>query len=193
MDLQELLKVDEENLLADIQPDVIAEHDGNILHELQQHRSQVHSFCEADVWSPQLQHLLVGVLAVHRLRLRDISRREEVLFLELVEGNGQRVRAHNGQCFFYSEAGHWAVYNGVIPQGTLARCKLFLMQLEGFYICLPDQVTRSHFYMRRPTCCEGMATMQEPCCTPLPLQLSPARREDVAAKDRKRMRRALPA
>ncbi|CAE7908725.1 unnamed protein product, partial [Symbiodinium necroappetens] len=55
------------------------------------------------------------------------------MFLELIEGCGRHIRAHDGQCFFYTSHGHWAAYNGVIPQGTLARCKSYLMYLEGLY------------------------------------------------------------
>ena len=61
-------------------------------------------------WSPTFKHVVQGALAVHRLRRLDVSRREEVLFLELVEGSGRHVRAHDWQCFFYSEHGHWNAY-----------------------------------------------------------------------------------
>ena len=70
---------------------------------------------------------------MHRLRLLDISRREEVLFL---------VRAHDGQCFFYTDRGHWSAYEGVVPEATLARCKKFLMHLEGFFVLLGSNVLR---------------------------------------------------
>ena len=82
-------------------------------------------------------HLAAGSLSLSRctghplLVCPDIRRGEEVL--ELIEGSGRHVRAHNGQCFFYSEHGHWNVYKGVVPQGTLARCMKFLLQLEGLY------------------------------------------------------------
>ena len=63
-------------------------------------------------------------------------------FLELIEGGSRHVRAHNGQCFFLSEHGYWAVYNGVIPQGVLARRKKFLLFLEGLYRLLPVSTLR---------------------------------------------------
>ncbi|CAE7905850.1 unnamed protein product, partial [Symbiodinium necroappetens] len=97
---------------------------------------------QSSSWPDSLQHVVQGAICVHRLRLLDISRREEVFFLELIEGGSRHVRAHNGQCFFLSEHGHWAVYNGVIPQGVLARCKKFLLYLEGLYRLLPASTLR---------------------------------------------------
>ena len=98
---------------------------------------------DGDILQQVQRHIVEGALAVHRLRLLDVSRREEVLFLELIEGGGRYVRAHEGQFFFYSSHGYWAAYTGVIPQGTLARCKSFLIHLEGLYAKFGANVLRT--------------------------------------------------
>jgi hypothetical protein len=138
-----IFEIDHVALVQNVATDIRPAQEGNILHELAHVRAAVRSSPAAEGWSASFRHLLEGAIAVHRLRLLDISRREEVFFLELIEGNGQHIRAHQGQCFFFNEHGYWAVYNGVVPQGTLARCKKFLLQLEGFYKLLPDSTVRT--------------------------------------------------
>ena len=123
-------------------PDVHQSREGNILFEISEVRRVVATSQQSSSWPESLQHVVQGAICVHQLRLLDISRREEVFFLELIEGSSRHVRAHNGQCFFLSEHGHWAVYNGVIPQGVLARCKKFLLFLEGLYRLLPAGTLR---------------------------------------------------
>jgi hypothetical protein len=56
---------------------------------------------------------------VHRLRLVDVTLREEVMLLHLIEG-GKYLRAHNGQCYSFSSSGHWDRYRGLVNQSTLA-------------------------------------------------------------------------
>ncbi|CAE7461722.1 unnamed protein product [Symbiodinium sp. CCMP2592] len=118
--------------------------EGCILREVSELERTIADYGPSSSWSSTFRHVVQGALAVHRLRLLDVSRREEVLFLELVEGSGRHVRAHGGQCFFYSEHGHWNAYKGVIPEGTLARCKKFLVQLEGLYASFHGNVFRDH-------------------------------------------------
>ena len=117
--------------------------DGDILQQVQRTRELVRNFSAQYNWSAEFQHIVEGALAVHRLRLLDVSRREEVFFLELIEGGGRYIRAHEGQFFFYSSHGYWAAYTGVIPQGTLARCKSFLIHLEGLYAKFGANVLRT--------------------------------------------------
>ncbi|CAE7582461.1 unnamed protein product [Symbiodinium sp. CCMP2592] len=117
--------------------------EGSILKEIGGLERMITAYRPSAAWSTAFRHVVQGALAVHQLRLLDISRREEVLFLELIEGSGRHVRAHNGQCFFYSEHGHWNAYKGVVPQGTLARCKKFLIQLEGVYALFESSALRN--------------------------------------------------
>jgi hypothetical protein len=137
-----LMDIDEEVLLHGLEPDASEPEEGSILHEIASIQRCLQQREDARAWHPSLRHIVQGAIAVHRLRLVDISRREEVFFLELIEGSGQHVRAHGGQCFFLSEHGHWAPYNGVVPQGTLARCKKFLLLLEGLFRQLPRTTAR---------------------------------------------------
>ena len=133
---------------TDIDPAIVPQEvqssieDGDILQQVQRIRNLVRNFPGQAHWSAAFCHVVEGALAVHRLRLLDVSRREEVLFLELIEGCGRHIRAHEGQCFFYSTHGYWAVFTGVIPQGTLAHCKSYLIHLEGLYAKFGPQVRR---------------------------------------------------
>ncbi|CAE7208891.1 unnamed protein product, partial [Symbiodinium natans] len=138
-----ILEIDDAFLLNGVVPDLPQSQQGSILHDIQEVQELVAAHSDSSSWPEPLQHVVQGAISVHRLRLLDISRREEVLFLELIEGSSRHVRAHNGQCFFLSEHGHWAVYNGVIPQGVLARCKKFLLFLEGLYRLLPTGTLRT--------------------------------------------------
>ena len=113
-----------------------------ILHQISALRLTLQAFQPSQNWPANFRYIVEGALAVHRLHLLDISRREEVLFLELIEGSGRCIRAHDGQCFFYTDRGHWSAYEGVVPEATLARCKKFLMHLEGFFVLLGSNVLR---------------------------------------------------
>ena len=70
-----------------------------ILQEVANFQRVVADYEASAEWSTSFRFLVQGALAIHRLRLLDISRREEVMFLELIEGSGRHVRARDGQCF----------------------------------------------------------------------------------------------
>ncbi|CAE7274783.1 unnamed protein product, partial [Symbiodinium sp. CCMP2456] len=134
---------------TDVDPALLPQEDstvaeGSILEQVQETRDVIREFAHVETWSEQFRHIMEGALAVHRLRLLDLSRREEVLFVELIEGRGLHVRAHDSQRFFYSEHGRWSAYNGVIPQRTLARCKAFLIQLERLCSMFGNNVLREN-------------------------------------------------
>lgn len=84
-------------------------------------------------WPAEVQHLAIGAIAVHRLRLQDTTLREEVMILHLIEG-GTHLRAHDGQFYVYSSTGHWDRYRGLMSQSVLARTKRYLLQLEGLFL-----------------------------------------------------------
>ncbi len=125
--------------VATIERDV-GNDDDEIVHVLQRIRDLVEKRCPSQ--SADLKHIAVGALAVFRLRLVDISLREEVMLLHLIEG-GSRIRAHNGVCHFYSADGSWSMYPGVIPQSTLARVKSYLLRLEGLFRAMDTDTERS--------------------------------------------------
>ena len=104
IDVMSLLTVNESNLLEGKVPDVQQAEQGSILNEVAELRQFLTEHSQASQWPAPLQHVAQGAIAVHRLRLLDISRREEVLFLELIEGSGRNIRAHAGQCFFFERA-----------------------------------------------------------------------------------------
>ena len=99
-DILKILHVDETSLLRDAFSDLPESEEGSILREIEDVRATVAQHSQSSVWPQSLQHVVQGAICVHRLRLLDISRREEVFFLELIEGSSRHVRAHGGQCFF---------------------------------------------------------------------------------------------
>ena len=84
-----------------------------------------------DLWGPAWIHLAVGALACFRDRQCDVGLREHAQMLSVI-GGGSRLRAHNGQVFTYTD-GSWNVYDGLISEGAIARCRTFLLQLEGLF------------------------------------------------------------
>ena len=80
--------------------------------------------------------LITGATAVYRMRLSDMHIREQVLLLWIVEG-GDHMRCHSGNLYFYA-SGAFSLHRGIPPQGTLARCKRFLLNLEGMFRMLPS-------------------------------------------------------
>ena len=99
-DILKILHVDETSLLRDAFSDLPESEEGSILREIEDVRATVAQHSQSSVWPQSLQHVVQGAICVHRLRLLDIPRREEVFFLELIEGSSRHVRAHGGQCFF---------------------------------------------------------------------------------------------
>ena len=93
-------------------------------------------------WSLPVRHLVVGALCVHELRLSDISLREEVLLLEVIEGS-RFLRAHDGTAYFYSPRGSFVEYCGLIPQASFDRCKKYLIVLEGLFRAMPANPPRT--------------------------------------------------
>ena len=123
-------------------PKDIVKEEGGILSELGRWREMVAAQCQGQGWNDALRHIAVGAMAVHKMRLIDLSMREEVLFLELIEGDGVYIRCHNGTCYQYSSAGHWESFRGVVHQGCLARVKKYLLRLEGVFRTMPESTVR---------------------------------------------------
>ena len=83
-----------------------------------------------------LLRLVTGAVTVYRLRLTDLHLRELVVLLWIVEGV-RHMRCHAGNLYFFNQ-GAFALHKGVPPQGTLARCKRFFLQLEGLFRLMGD-------------------------------------------------------
>ena len=75
-----------------VQPEIV-QHDIGIVEEVKLMEAQVRQRFE--LWPEELVRLAVMVLRVYRLRTIDMSLREHVLILYLVEGQ-DRLRAHMG-------------------------------------------------------------------------------------------------
>ena len=82
-------------------------------------------------WHPAWRHLVVGALVCFRDRQCDVGLREHVQMLHVIEG-ADNLRAHNGQVFTYTD-GSWNLYDGVVSEGTMARCSTYLLRLEGLF------------------------------------------------------------
>jgi hypothetical protein len=92
-------------------------------------------------WSQSVKQLAVGALSVFRLRLVDMTLREHVMLLHVVEG-GTRIRSHEGACYFYRN-GAWLPFRGVMPESTLNRVKKFNLQLEGLFRSMSSATART--------------------------------------------------
>jgi hypothetical protein len=56
------------------------------------------------------------------MRLIDMFVREHVHLLWVIEGE-DRLRVHNGTCYFYNEQGAFTAYKGIPPESTFSRVK----------------------------------------------------------------------
>ena len=92
-------------------------------------------------WPEELVRVAMGALAIYRMRIVDLFIREHVLLLYIIEG-GRHMRVHRGICYFYHDDGAFQAYKGVPPEGTFARVKKFLLQLEGLFRLLPLDTKR---------------------------------------------------
>ncbi len=92
-------------------------------------------------WSRHLVGLATGALAIYRLRLVDMFRREYALLLWLIEGDDY-LRAHDGAAYLYHNDGAFVAYRGIPPESTFGRVKAYLLRLEGLFRLLPRDVKR---------------------------------------------------
>jgi len=68
--------------------------------------------------SDMMKRIVVGALALYRMRLSDISLREHVHLLWIICGERQ-LRCHDGVVFYYEAAlGYWEQFGGLLPQDT---------------------------------------------------------------------------
>jgi hypothetical protein len=93
-------------------------------------------------WPHDFARLMVGALAVYRMRLIDMTVREHVLLLYIVEGDDY-MRAHNGVVYFLNDYAAFQPYTGLPPESTFGRVKEFLLQLEGIFRLLPRDLKRT--------------------------------------------------
>ncbi len=125
--------------LQEVQPEV-ASRDASILQRTARLRQQVRLAYPA--WDQALQSLATGALAIYRMRLGDMFIREHVLLLWIIEGE-RFLRVHNGVCHLYHDEGAFQPYKGIPPEATFGRVKEWLLQLEGLFRLLPDDVKRT--------------------------------------------------
>ena len=92
-------------------------------------------------WPVELIKIASGALAMYRLRLVDMFRREYALLLWVIEGD-YFMRIHDGSAFMYTNDGAFVAYNGIPPEATFGRVKRFLLRLEGLFRLLPRDVPR---------------------------------------------------
>ena len=115
---------------------------------------------KSPAFPPALLRLTTAAISVYRLRLTDMHMREHVLLLWIVEGH-DHMRCHSGNLYLYSN-GAFSLHQGVPPQGTLARCKKFLLQLEGLFRLLPPERLRSDEQVVRAV--EKVLEERNHCC-----------------------------
>lgn len=126
--------------LASVQPQLTTK-DTSILVKTQALRACV--VARFPAWDDHPQRLVMGVLAVYRMRTADMFLREQVLLMWIMAG-GVHLRAHTGSCYFYHDDGAFVPYKGVPPENTFALVKTFLLELEGIFRTLPAKCERAN-------------------------------------------------
>ena len=125
--------------LEDTQPQVIMSKSSIIPHS--QQLFETVKRLQPD-WDHYLVKLGVAALAIYRMRLVDMFLREQVLLLWIIEGEDY-MRAHCGTCYLYHNDGAFIAYKGLVPEDTFGRVKDFLLELEGSFRLLPQNVQRT--------------------------------------------------
>ena len=93
-------------------------------------------------WPDAVIRLTIAALCVYALRMGDVAVHDHILLLHIVEGQN-RVRAHEGVCWFYGPYGSRDLFQGTIPEGALVRARGFLLCLEGLLRSFQGQVPRT--------------------------------------------------
>ena len=94
-------------------------------------------------WDTTWKHFAAAALCTYRLRLVDMSIREHVLVLWIIEG-GRYIRSHDGTVYFYHAVGAFLPWKGFPTEESLCRVKKYLRQLEGLFRRLPANIRRDH-------------------------------------------------
>ena len=111
--------------------------EGSILQEVDNIQRVVANYEARAAWSTSFRFLVQGALAIHQLRLLDISRREEVMFLELIEGSGRHVRAHITANAFSTQSMDIGTYTRASFQKALwPDAKNFFFSSKASMLCL---------------------------------------------------------
>ena len=88
-----------------------------------------------------LARISVGALICSRLRMIDITLREHVLLLHVIEGE-TNMRSHGGIFFTYRD-GAFQPYDGLMHESCLAHVKTFFLRLEGLFRLTPCTTPRT--------------------------------------------------
>ena len=115
------------------------EDDCDIMNETRLAYEKVSSTCPN--YPSELKRLMVGALASFRFRLVDITIREHVHLLYIIEGK-ERLRAHQGMCYVYKD-GAFTPFTGVPTQSMLGRVKRFFLELEGMFRAMSPSIERT--------------------------------------------------
>ena len=104
--------LDEPVVLNQIPKQLQVENDGTIA-TLEKYKDSVRQL--VDPLFMQYSYLVsfcIGIQCVCKLRVADISMYEQMLLIQLIEGE-RFLRAHDGATFYYGELGAWMPFNGV--------------------------------------------------------------------------------
>ena len=86
--------------------------------------------------SADLARIALGVVLMSVTR--EITAQDLVHFLHLAQG-GAYLRSHAGQTFLY-ENGAFRLFNGVMPESVIQRCKEYSAYVEGCLWCIEKSV-----------------------------------------------------
>ena len=107
----------------------------DILHVCAAIKTHVHE--KLGQYGKEIELLAMGAIGTYRTRQTDISLRDQVYIMHLVEGE-THLRSHNGSVFLYRD-GSWQLYNGVVPEAMLMRLKAFMLRLEGLFLFIAEK------------------------------------------------------
>ncbi|CAK9013890.1 Poly [ADP-ribose] polymerase tankyrase-2 (ADP-ribosyltransferase diphtheria toxin-like 6) (ARTD6) (Poly [ADP-ribose] polymerase 5B) (Protein poly-ADP-ribosyltransferase tankyrase-2) (TNKS-2) (TRF1-interacting ankyrin-related ADP-ribose polymerase 2) (Tankyrase II) (Tankyrase-2) (TANK2) (Tankyrase-like protein) (Tankyrase-related protein) [Durusdinium trenchii] len=113
------------------------ENEDTILRLVQVHRTTVQT--RVPDFSEHMNRLSTGAVALHSLRSVNMSFREHALLLWIIEGE-RYLRFHDGDCWMLHPTGAFQRYKGIPPDS--GRVQSFLLELEGLFRRLPEEVER---------------------------------------------------
>ena len=90
----------------------------------------------------------MAAVCVYRLRMVDMSIREHVLLMWIIEGE-RHLRAHEGTLYQYIEVGAWQPWRGFPSEERLARVKQFFLFLEGVFRRISPDTKREDRSLRK--------------------------------------------
>ena len=112
---------------------------GNILMKTQDIAKRVSEF--APHWDDYMKRLAIAAIHLYRQRMIDVTLRDHVHLLWIMFGM-EKMRAHNGSCYYLNELGQLEQFAGLLPESIFDETKEFMLHLEGLFLLIDPQTKR---------------------------------------------------